>query len=75
MPRKALLRIEVVACELAVGRRFIAVGVVGMAGYVRISIWLSVYRLVGSGNKLGYKGTSLTQKRRQADAIKIVKSE
>ena len=30
MPRKALLRIEVLACELAVERGFAAVGVVGV---------------------------------------------
>ena len=40
MPRKALLRIEVVASELPVDRCFAAVGVVGMAGHARVSIEL-----------------------------------
>ena len=39
MPRKALLRIEVVACELPVHGRFTAVGVVGVAGYARVIVY------------------------------------
>ena len=38
MPRKALLRIEVVARYLPIDRRFAAVGVVGVAGYAGVSM-------------------------------------
>ena len=59
MPRKALLRIKVVACYLPVDGGFAAVGVVGMAGHARVSIELSVCRLAKGGSALGCQGTSL----------------
>ena len=39
MPRKALLRIEVVACYLPVDGGFAAVGIVGVTGYARVIVY------------------------------------
>ena len=69
MPRKALLRIEVVACGLAVDHRFAAVGVVGMAGYARVSIEL---RRCRSRKAIEHAVVKLQAclKRSRADAMK-----